>query len=215
MTATRIIVVGAGGHGRVVADALLAAGETVIGFVDADPALARTSIMGLPILGGDEALSGLDRAVHLLANGIGGTGTMPPTPRRRIGERLQVQGWRFAKVRHPTVTLAPSARLDEGVQLLAGAIVQSGASIGAQAIINTAAVVEHDCQIGAYSHVSIGAILCGDVTIGEECHVGAGAIVIQGVRLGAGMVVGAGAAVVRSEDEPGLLLGVPAKSFRS
>lgn len=211
MTEPRIIIVGARGHGRVVANALLVAGATVVGFADADPMLVGTSVLGLPVLGDDEALAGIDRRNHLLANGVGGTGVKPPTARRAVAQRLLAEGWRFAQVCHPTATIAATAHLGEGAQVLAGAIVQPGAAIGAQAIINTGAVVEHDCKVGAYAHVSIGAILCGDVMIGKECHIGAGAVVIQGISLGAGVVVGAGAAVVRSHESPGLLLGVPAR----
>jgi len=216
MSAPSLIIVGAGGHGRVLADALIAAGAGIAGFVDADPALKGRRVMGFEVLGGDAALEGLDRAEFSLVNGIGSLGTPDAPPTRRLaGERLAAAGWRIADVRHPSAIVAPSARLAAGVQLLARAVVQPAAEIGANVIVNTAAIVEHDCVVGAWSHVSIGAILCGGVRIGDGCHIGAGAVIIQGVRLGDSTIVGAGAAIVKDDDGPGPLVGVPARSRRS
>lgn len=206
-----IIIVGAGGHGAVVADALRESGAFVLGFVDSAPELAGRDILGLPVLGDETALAGIERSSHILANGIGGAGR-GPSIRRAVAERLGGLGWTFATVRHPGAIIAGSARLDAGSQALAAATIQPRAAIGEGVIVNTGAIVEHDCEIGAWSHVSVGAILCGGVRIGVGCHIGAGATVIQGVTLGESTLVGAGAAVTASFGDGARLTGVPARA---
>ncbi|HYC67381.1 NeuD/PglB/VioB family sugar acetyltransferase [Brevundimonas sp.] len=209
MSGRPVIVVGAGGHGQVVADALQASGRVVLGFVE--PAAAPgAAIAGLPVLGDDGWLKtdgGYD-----LANGLGGTGEASGRGRRRVVQaRLEAAGFSFVDVRHPTAVASPAAGIGPGVQLLARAVVQAGARVGAGAIINTGAIVEHGCRVGAFSHCATGAILCGDVTIGEDAHVGAGAVIRQGVTLEDGVVVGAGAVVLEPGTGRGPLIGVPAR----
>lgn len=208
-----IIVIGAGGHGAVVADALLAAGETVLGFTDPDERLRGRRLCGLMVLGDDETVLPTHAPAAIrLANGIGGVrGT---APRQRVQQRLQAQGWRFVSVRHPSAVVSPFARLGDSVQLLAASVVQTGAELGEGCIVNTAAVVEHDCRIGAHVHVAPGALLCGDVVIGARCHIGAGAVVRQGLRLGDDTLVGAGAVVVKDFAGSGTLAGTPARLLK-
>lgn len=206
-----VIVVGAGGHGRVVADALQCAGREVLGFVDLDPALQGRQVLGLPVLGTDAALGGHDPLRVMLANGLGGISAGAAASQRvRLQTRLQAAGWRFTAVRHPSAVLSASARLGDATQLLAGCVVQAGAAIGHGTIVNTAAVVEHDGEVGDFNHLAPRALLCGGVATGDFVHVGAGAIVLQGLRLGAGTLVAAGAVVVR-DVAGGLVAGVPAR----
>lgn len=207
-----IIVIGAGGHAAVVADALLAAGERLLGFVDADTSRRGCTLCGLPVLGGDEVLDSHAPATLVLANGIGGVGRAEAEPARRsVQQRLAARGWQFAGVRHPSAIVSPFAHIGPDAQLLAACVVQAGAEVGEGSIVNTAAVVEHDVTLGAWVHVAPRALVCGDVTIGSQCHIGAGAVVRQGVTLGADTVVGAGAVVVADFAGGGLLVGVPAR----
>lgn len=202
-----LVIVGAGGHGRVLAEALQAQGRTVLGF--ADPT-ATGVVLGLPVLGDDAALD--PAGGYDLVNGVGGTGAAAGAGvRRRVQESLQAAGFRFAGVRHPSALVSPSAEVAVDAQLLAGCIVQTQATIGAGAIVNTRAVVEHGVRLGAFAHCATGAILCGDVEIGADAHIGAGAVVRQGVRLEDGVVVGAGAVVIDAGAGDGPLLGVPAR----
>lgn len=204
-----IIVIGAGGHAVVVADALLAAGESVLGFTDADPRHHGQRLCGLPVLGDDATvLAAHPQHTTHLVNGIGGVGGTEL--RQRVQERLQTLGWRFVGVRHPSAIVSSFARVEDGVQLLAGSVVQAGAEIGAGCIVNTAAVVEHDCRLGEHVHVAPRALLCGGVEIGARSCIGAGAVVRQGLRLGNDTVVGAGAVVIRNHSGGGTLIGVPA-----
>ena len=196
MSPQPVIVIGAGGHARVVADALLCAGANVLGFTDIDPINWGQVHFGLPVLGGDDVLASHDPSAVRLANGIGMVDARGSMLRRQLQEELVSRGWTFISVRHPSATISPRARLAVDAQVMAGATIQPGAAIEAGAIINTRAVVEHDVLVGAWSHVAPGAVICGDVQLGEHTHVGAGATVRQGLRISDRCLVGLGAAVV-------------------
>ena len=204
-----VIIVGAGGHGRVLADALMLSGRTVLGFVDADARLHDGTVMGLKVLGDDGRLIAGEWSEAELVNGIGGG--PDGRVRRDVQTRLEAEGRRFTGARHPTAIISPFAEVDDTAQVLARAVVQAGAVIGRGCIVNTGAIVEHDCTIQPFTHCAPGSILCGDVRIGATCHIGAGAVVREGVTLGDGVVVGAGAVVVDGHAGPALLLGVPAR----
>ncbi|WP_161974768.1 acetyltransferase [Piscinibacter terrae] len=216
MSRPAIIIIGAGGHAIVVADALLSQGREVLGFVDANQALHGGRLLGLPVLGDDSALATHAGDSVELANGIGGTGTLGSvvrgTIRRAVQERLETQGWRFAPVLHPRAVVSPYATIEPGSQVLAGAVVQAMSHVGRGAIVNTGAIVEHHCEVGAFVHLAPGCTLCGNVCIGEEAHIGAGAVVRQGVRIASRVVVAMGAAVTRTV-ESGAVAGVPARPF--
>ncbi len=208
-----VIVIGAGGHAAVLADALLATATTVHGYTDA----VRTGVgpCGLPILGGDDALGRWDRSAVWLVNGLGGVGRPGQIEARRaVQQRLEGQGWRFIGVRHPSAVVSAHAQVDVTAQLLAGCIVQAGARIGPGCIVNTGAIVEHDARVGDWTHLAPRALLCGGVQVGAGCHVGAGAVVRQALALVAGSTVGAGAVVVATPPHAALLLGVPARASK-
>lgn len=212
MSVNAIVVIGSGGHAVVVADALLAAGERVLGFTDCDPRRHGMQLCGLPVLGDDSVLGTLDPTDVRLANGIGGT--RAEALRGAVQGALEARGWQFASVQHPSAVVSPFARVGPGAQLLARSVVQPGAEIGAGCIVNTGAVIEHDVQLGEFVHVACGAVLCGHVQIGAHSHIGAAAVVKQGVTLGARTVVGAGAAVVKNSEGGTTLVGVPALEMR-
>ena len=209
---TAIVVIGSGGHAAVVADALLAAGEHVLGFTDPDARRHGSLLCGLRVLGDDHVLDTLTRADVLLANGIGGA--RAEALRGSVQRGLEAKGWQFASVRHPSAVVSRFARVGPGAQLLAGCVVQPGAEIGAGCIVNTGAVIEHDVRLGEFVHVACGAVLCGNVQVGAHSHIGAASVVRQGVTLGARTVVGAGAAVVKDSEGGAILVGVPAEVMR-
>lgn len=205
-----LIILGAGGHGRVLADALHAAGLAVAGFTDRDPVLRGALVLGLPVLGDDAVLEADVWAKHWLVNGLGG-GSHGGAARRRLQGVWESAGRRFSGVRHPSAVVSPFAQVDASAQILARAVVQPGAGVGPGCIVNTGAILEHDSRLGCFSHCAPGSILCGGVETGAFCHIGAGSVVREGVRLGQGVVVGAGAVVIRDHDGPGVLVGVPAQ----
>jgi UDP-perosamine 4-acetyltransferase len=173
-----LVMVGAGGHARVLIDALAGVGRTVLAALDDDAAIARYRP-------GD---------VELI-NGIGSVKTM--ALRHAIYERFRERGYRFACVIHLDAIVSESAVLGEGAQVLAGAVIGPGVTIDKNSIINTRASVDHDCRIGASVHIAPGATLCGYVRVGERTHIGTGAVVIQGITIGRGCLVAAGAVVHR------------------
>lgn len=209
----RVVIVGAGGHGQVVADALLQmamhdATLTPVGFVDDDVALAGKRFLDLPVFGQIASLASLDHDAVIVAIGNNQV-------RRTIFMLLQAQGEAFATVIHPRAVVAPSARIGAGAVLVAGAIVNPGAVIGANVILNTGATVDHHNQIGRHAHVAPGAHLGGDVVIGEGTLIGIGAIVMPQCHVGAWSVIGAGAVVTRNQPGEIVAVGAPARIVQS
>ena len=203
-----VIVLGTGGHARVVVDALLATSAVVLGATTMDPNPDRGAL-GVPVLGGDEVLARYSPDEIRLANGIGSTESMKA--RREIFERFKREGYSFARVIHPSAVIARNVTLGEGAQVLAGVVVQTGAVVGANAILNTRASVDHDCRIGDHVHIAPGVTLSGNVSVGDSTHIGCGATVIQGVQIGEAVVVGAGSVVIRNVLDAIMVAGVPAR----
>ena len=177
-----ILLLGAGGHAKVVIAALRSAGEAPAACLDADHALWGKTIEGVKIEGGDELLARYPKERAALALGVG----MPRLGggRRALFESLRAKGYGFAPVQAASAVVAPSAVLGTGAQVLTRAVVHPGTVIGDNAIVNTAAVVEHDCEVGAHAHVAPGAGVCGGGRIGAESFIGAGAVVLPGVKVG-------------------------------
>lgn len=202
-------ILGAGGHGAVVADCLVAMGRTIRGFVDVDSKLWGMIIGGVPVLGGDAVIFAEKASAVELANGIGSIGSLER--RKRVYKHWQAKGYRFVTIVHPRAIISPLVLLEEGTQIMAGAIVQTNVQIGENSIVNTGAIVDHDCIIGPHCHLAPGCTLSGNVKIGESTHVGTGASIIQGIEIGAAVLVGAGAAVVNNIPDAKCVTGVPAK----
>ncbi|MBI5563116.1 MAG: acetyltransferase [Deltaproteobacteria bacterium] len=206
-----IIIIGGGGHAKVLIDALRLRSAEVIGVTDADASRHGQELLGVPIIGGDEAVSQRPAGGVLLVNGIGSTGT--PTRRQEVFARFKAKGFSFATVIHPSAVIAPEARLGEGCQIMAGAVIQTGAVIGQNAIVNTGAAIDHDCVIGGHAHVAPGATLCGGVAVGNGTHIGAGATVIQYLTIGQWALIAAGAVVTKDVESGATVAGVPARKL--
>jgi len=200
-----VILLGAGGHARVLLDALRCCGIEVLGFVGPDLSPAELDV---EYLGGDDCIQAFSVDEVALVNGVGNIGG-----RQRLFDAFKNQGYRFAQVIHPSAIISKGANLGEGVQLMAGTVIQTGVSVSENAIINTRASVDHDCCIGAHSHIAVGAVLAGDIKVGKSVLVGAGSTVIQGLGIGDGSVVGAGATVIGDVALGKTVVGVPAKEL--
>lgn len=208
----RAVGLGAGGHAKVLLDALRGNADVhVVGLLD--PGRIGLSVLGIPVLGGDELLAELaERGVEWGFVAVGSVGD--PSIRRQLWDRLVRRGFRPLSIVHPDSTVSPSASLGAGVQILARAVVNADAIVRDNVIVNTGAIVEHDCIIEDHVHIAPGAVLAAGVTVREGTHIGMGAAVLQGVVVGKGSVVGAGAVVVRDVSDEATVVGVPARDLK-
>jgi sugar O-acyltransferase (sialic acid O-acetyltransferase NeuD family) len=179
----RILVIGAGGHAKVVIDAIEASGDEVAAVVD--EAKAAASLLGHPVLAQAPSTAG-SFVVAIGDNAV----------RKALFEHYRTAGLEPATVVHPSATIASGASIGAGSVVLAGVVVNRDAVVGENAILNTGCTVDHDCSIGDHAHIAPGANLCGGVTVGQGTLVGVGACAIPGATIGAWSTVGAGAAVV-------------------
>jgi len=201
-----VVILGGGGHARVVLDTLRRLDIEVVGLVGPEPPRWRDSV---PYLGDDDALRAFEPSTVRLVNGLGSIGR---TRRRQdLFSRFKSAGFSFETLVDPTALVSPSAELGEGVQVLAAAVVQAGVRIAANSIVNTGAIVEHDTIIGEHGHVAPRAVLSGGIEVGNGSHIGVGATVIQGIVLGDDVVVAAGAVVIRNVESGATVAGVPAR----
>ncbi len=208
-----IIIVGAGGHAKVVIDTLLASSSEIIGATDSNPEKIDTRILGLPVIGTDEVILQYNPEAIYLANGIGSVGL--PAIRMKIFNYFKRLGYSFISLRHPSAVVGLDVVAAEGTQIMAGAIIQPGCRIGLNAIINTGTLIDHDCVIGSHVHLAPGATLSGGVSMEDGVHIGAGAVLIQGIQIGKNSMVGAGAVVVKNVPENTKVIGVPAREVLS
>lgn len=203
--AAGVVIIGGGGHAKVVIESLRAAGQDIAAIVDADP--TPREVLGVPVVGDDLALQGLrDKGLDKLFVAVGDNRL-----RQTLGRKARELGFSLVNAIHPSAVISPSARLGDGVAVMAGAVVNAESWIGDLAIINTGAVVDHDCRLGAACHLGPASALAGGVSIGDRAFLGVGVRVIPGVAIGADTIVGAGGVVVRNLPDAKLAIGVPAK----
>ncbi|MGA9768333.1 MAG: acetyltransferase [Blastocatellia bacterium] len=210
----RIVIIGAGSHGREVADiarhqAQVNGEMEVLGFIDDNRDLRGQSLDGLPVLGD---WSWFDRADRETTDVVCAVGS--PQICCHLVERANALGLSFASVISPLAHISSFARLGQGVTIFPNVIVNTGAFIDNYSILNVASTVSHDAMVGRYSNINPGAHLAGNVTIGEGCYVGMGASVIQGRTVGAWSVIGAGAVVIRDLPCGVTAVGVPAEIIK-
>jgi sugar O-acyltransferase (sialic acid O-acetyltransferase NeuD family) len=203
-----VVIVGAGGHGRVVLDLLRLGGKhRVVGFLDADPALAGSVIDAVPVLGAVNLLPRLkQQRVRGVIVGIGDNRT-----RLRHAQLIEESGLELISALHPGAFVSPTATLGRNTVVAAGAVVSTHARVGDSVIINSSAVVEHECQVEAGAHLCPGALLGGRVRIGAGAMIGLGAKILPCLSVGEGAVVGAGAVVLADVPDQATAVGVPAR----
>ncbi|MTI84028.1 MAG: acetyltransferase [Firmicutes bacterium] len=202
-----VIILGGGGHARVLIDTLLLLGKRILGFTE----IAKDSclvIRGIPMLGDDEAVLRYRPEAVRLVNGLGCI--KPSNKRKFIYEHFKDLGYNFTSVIHPSSVISTDVRMGEGVQIMAGAIIQPGTRLGINSIVNTRASVDHDCYIENHAHLAPGVTLSGMVQVGRETHIGTGATVIQGVKIGSKCLIGAGSLVLKDIPVGVTAYGLPA-----
>jgi sugar O-acyltransferase (sialic acid O-acetyltransferase NeuD family) len=209
---TRILVIGAGGHGEVVADAIataeLAGAELhLAGFLDDDPSRQALAVFGARVLGPRSEISRVPHDAIVVAIGHNAL-------RQRVVRQLEDAGEVFAVVRHPGAIVAENVSIGRGTVICAGSVVNIGTKIGEHAILNTACSVDHHNTVGDFAHVAPGAHTGGNVVLGEGAMIGIGATVVPGAVVGRWATVGAGAVVIRPVAPGSTVVGVPACPLR-
>ena len=198
----RVIIIGASGHGKVIADIVRKSGDQVLGFLDDNRALPKI-FFGFPVIG-----TVAEYKEHLEADFIVAIGDAQK--QKKIVKELEGVSWYTAV--HPSAVISDiQIRIGAGTAVMANAVINSCAGIGEHCIINSSAVVEHDNQIEDFVHISVGAKLAGNVTIGKGTWIGIGASVSNNLEICGGCMIGAGAAVVQNIREAGVYVGTPAK----
>ena len=205
----RFAVVGAGGHAKVVLDALLASGHEVLGVYDDNPALLGVEpIPGVKVLGdAKDLLKGLEKGEGVVILAIGENRV-----RCRLSQQFSVP---YGVACAPSTVLGRGVRIGKGSMILPSVTVNIDTVIGEHVILNTSCSVDHDCRIGDYAHIAPGSHLGGDVTVGEGTLLGVGSRVIPGIRIGHWSIVGAGAVVTRDLPDNCTAVGVPAKVIKT
>lgn len=204
---TALHLVGAGGHGRVVADVILSRHPSwrILWHDDAWQTMADTPAVR-DVRSLDLFWSGRDELQVFVAIGNA-------TIRLELIDRLLERGHDVQTLTHSSAVSGSHVTLGRGSVLMAGAIVQTGTTLGTGVIVNTAASVDHDCQLEDGVHVAPGARLAGDVRVGKGSWIGVGAVVRESVRIGSGVMVGAGSVVVRDIPDGAVVAGNPARAL--
>lgn len=208
------VILGGGGHARVVIDSLRASQIAMpYAVLDRDRSLWGKELLDVSIPGGDELLPDLvSQGVTCFVVGLGAVGDNQP--RRRLFDLGLAHGLAPLTVQHPSAVCSQWAQVGSGSVLLPAAVVNAGATLGVNVIVNTGAIVEHDCVLGDHVHIATGARLASTVRVGPGAHVGAGAVVRQCLSIGEDAVVGAGAIVVKDVPPRTTVVGVPARAIR-
>jgi sugar O-acyltransferase (sialic acid O-acetyltransferase NeuD family) len=206
----KLILIGGGGHGKSLIDSIRSTKEyEIIGILDQNKN-ANSTVLQIPVLGGDELLSILyQQGIRYGVIGVGSLGD--PEPRIRIYEALKYAGLVLPNIVDKNAVISPEVQMGEGNFIGKGAIIGAGAILGTGCIVNTGAILEHDTIIGNFVHIAPGSILCGNVRVGDNTHIGAGTTVIQSITIGSNSMIGAGSLVLTDISSNTLAYGSPAK----
>jgi sugar O-acyltransferase (sialic acid O-acetyltransferase NeuD family) len=206
-----IVVVGGGGHAKVLMCILRKAGWSVLGYTDK---VARGTILDISYLGIDDALPDILRK-HRGCAAVIGVGKIDASDLRlRLQRHVESHGFRFPVIVSPRSVVNDEVTMEAGTAVFDGVVINSGTNFGRGCILNTNCTVEHDCTIGDNVHIAPGATISGGVTIGHNTMIGAGAVVIHSVSICDGCLIGAGSTVLKDITQSGIYVGTPAVRVR-
>lgn len=198
-----LIIIGGGGHAKVIADIASLNGYKILGFLDDNPAI--TKLLDFDKLGKiDDAHLFADKAQFIIAIGNNAV-------RKEIAEKYNLS---FATLVHPTAVIGSQVEIGKGTVVMPAVVINSSSKIGEHCIINSASVIEHDNTIDNFTHISPNAALCGTVKIGKNCHIGANATIINNTNICDNCIIGAGAVVTKNIENSGTYIGIPAKVIK-
>lgn len=196
----RLVIIGASGHGKVIADIAVKCGYKDIVFLDDNENVKECA--GFPVIGKvSDAVTMEDEKIIAIGNA-------------EIREKIQIKLSNLVTLIHPNAVVSRRVEIGEGTVIMAGAVINSDVVIGKGCIINTGASVDHDCKLGDFVHVSVGAHVAGTVSIGSKTWIGAGATVSNNVSICGYCMIGAGAVVINNLANPGTYVGIPVKMMK-
>ncbi len=208
----KIIVIGGGGHAKVIISILkkLRAYE-ILGYVEKDN---KGAILGVPYIGDDHDLKKFIETKKVTQAVLGVGHIADYTRRVELYQQMTALGYAFPKIVSPHAIINEAVEIGDGTVVMDGVVVNSGAKIGKCCILNTRSVIDHDCEIGDFVHLAPGAVLSGGVNVGSYTFIGAHATVINYKKIAQKCIIGAGAVVMRDCLEPGTYVGVPARQVK-
>lgn len=207
----KIVLIGGGGHCRACIDVIEAEGRfSIAGIIDAGIGTGE-KILGYPVIGTDENIpEAISRYTNVLVT-VGQVKTAET--RKRLHSLAQRHGARFPVVVSPKALVSGHAFLNEGSIIMHGAVINAGAAVGCNCIINTAAVIEHDVRVGDHCHISTACVVNGGCILGNDVFVGSNSVVSNNVTLADSVIIGAGSVIIKSIDRPGIYAGNPAEKI--
>lgn len=208
-----VLIIGAGGHAKVLLATLQLLQKPVLGLLETDVTKIGMTVLEVPIVGTDEEVLRYAPEGIELVNGMGSV--QSTIKRQEIFDTFKEKGYFFFNVIHPSAILAADVTLGEGVQVMAGAVLQTGVKVGSNSIVNTRASLDHDCILEDHVHIAPGVTLSGNVHIGQNSHIGTGAVIIQNIRIGSNSLIAAGAVVVENVLDGAVIKGVPGRSVNA
>jgi len=206
-----IVVIGGGGHAKVLIGVLKKSGYHILGYTDVRD---RSAILGSPFLGDDGILTGIIRE-HPRCRAAIGIGKVDASHGRiDLLNEISALGFIFPVIVSPHAVVNEDVLLEDGTVVFDGVVVNPGTVTGKACILNTGSTIDHDCRLGDNVHIAPGAVISGGVTVGNNSLVGTGARVRQSVSICQGCLIGAGATVVKDISIPGTYVGTPARKIR-
>ena len=200
----RFAIFGAGGHGRVIADMILACGGEIAYVLDDAP--NAKSLAGKEAITKEKFLTISSQKEIKIALAIGDNHL-----RKEIYYFFKQKGFEVPSIIHPSAIISEESIIKEACVIMPNVVVNAKISVGVGVILNTACVVEHDCAIGSFSHIAPRSVMCGGVSVGEMTHIGAGSVIIEGKKIGDSCLVGAGSVVINDIESFKKVVGNPAK----
>jgi len=207
-----IIIIGGGGHAKVCISILKKISSCrILGYIALED---NGEILGIPYLGNDQQLEFIKKENPQCAAVIGVGNVELSNKRKEITDQLKSLGFELPIVVSPTAIVNEDVQIEEGTIIFDGVIINSGARIGACAIINTGSIIEHDCQIDDFVHIASGVSMSGGVKVGQNSLVGIGSSIIQNITIGNDCFIGAKATVIEDCLHAGTYLGTPARLIK-
>lgn len=200
-----LIIIGTGGHARVVAEIAKLSHLEIKGFIDLDYSGEDELILGSPVLGGQEQIKHLSSDLSFF------TAIGENTQRKQVFEQMIGEDFMPISLIHPTVIIGEGVEVGAGTLICAGSIISTNARIGANSIINTGVIIDHETAIGSNSHIAPGCSIAGRVKIGAGSFLGLGANVINNINIGERVTVGAGSVVIRDIPSNSKVVGIPGR----